>query len=433
MRVTSEAALEASLARRRTALVYASGFLYALSLHKYLSRDALSGGGGVQGFLEFGFTMGALVFTFVALRSTRRRFPPSGALVCFALFGLFALASSWRSFNPALSLAKGLLYFAVLEMGYLAGQAGYFTRLFRGIYWTYTGSIIVGVFAGLAMPARFPLWTTDEFTGRSRFSVFGTFPGTMGETAAYLILLAPLIFRRPHWISRGLLLLANLLAGGKTSTVLLLGLLGMEYILKIRGARSWRAIGLVSALTCCFGALTYSSVIRGVDPASIAGDRLSNLYGHDVAAEAVSLDGRLSLWQGSFAVMVENPLLGYGVDGARDVMFKLASWSGSTHNGFLDLGIDGGIVALCFFMMGLTYVLRACMSTKVTLRSQLLLVFSYMFAIAWTGITFSFPSFFGLLVLVLLLFRAKESTMEFEVTQNAEPVMLNDTRMQVSS
>jgi O-antigen ligase len=423
----NETALNMRVSRQQAALVYAAGFLYTLSLHKYVVRDPLATGSGVQGLLEFGFIMSALACAFVALRKSEQRFAASPAMICLALFGFFALASSWRSFNPPLSLAKGMLFFAVLGMGYMAGQAGYMSRLFQAIYWAFTSTIAVGILVGLALPGRFPLWTTDEFTGRSRFSVFGTFPGTMGETASYLILLSPLFFRRSHWVSRLFLLVANILAGGKTSTAILLALLAIEYVLKIRSARSWRTVAMVTALTCGFAVVAYQSLVQEIDPATAAGTKLEGVYGHDVAGEAMSLDGRLDLWKGSFAVMVANPVLGYGIDGARDVMFKLASWSGSTHNGFLDLGIDGGILSVCFFFVGLMYVLRACLDAVPGVRSQLLMVFTYMFVIAWTGITFSFPSFFGVLVLVFLLFRSLESRAEARARklEHREPMELS--------
>jgi O-antigen ligase len=413
------AALEVGLTRQRRWLIWGAGFLYTLALHKFVIRDPLSSGAGVQGILELGFTISAFLCTFLALWSAKKRFPPSGALICFGFTGVLVLASTWRSFNPPLSLAKGFLFFAVFGMAYMAGQAGYLTRLFQSIYWTYVASIVVGVLVGLAMPGRYPLWSSDEWTGRNRFSVFVTFPGTMGETGAYLILLAPLIFYRSHWASRGLLLLANLLAGGKTSTATLFGLLCIEYLLKLRTARSWRSAALVGALLCGVGAVSYLTLIENQNPAELVGNRLSNVYGHDVVAEAVTLDGRLDLWKGTVSLMVGNPLLGFGVDGARDALLKLAYWSGTAHNGFLDIGLNGGIVALLLFVAGLLLVLRACMEAGPNVRSQLLLVFGYMFVISWTGITFTFPSYFGILILVFLLFLARESK---EVTKAADGV-----------
>ena len=116
-------------------------------------------------------------------------------------------------------------------------QAGLANQLFQSIYWTYTASLIFGLILGVTLPSQFSLWNNDEFTGRTRLSVFGTFPGTMGETAAYLVLLAPILFRRSHWISRLFLILMNFAAGGKMSTAVLLLLLVIEYLYRIQAKR----------------------------------------------------------------------------------------------------------------------------------------------------------------------------------------------------
>ena len=399
--------MSAATEPQKRRLVYAAGLLYTLSLHKYVSRDPLAQGAGLQGMLEFGLMGTALALTFVAARGTMRRYAPSPAYLCFVAFGLFALASSWRSYNPPLSAVKGILLFVVLGIGYLASQMGLAVRLFQSIYWSYTASLAVGLLLGLVDSSRFPLWSVDEFTGRARLSVFGTFPGTMGETAAYLILLSPLLFRRTHWISRLFLLLINLAAGGKTSTALLLLLLAIEYLSQLRTSRSWRSailVGSACAVVLVVLALTFTGSM-GIE------DRLAQsmgmIYGHDVSGEAVSLDGRLDLWRGAVNLIVQSPVLGYGFDGAREILLSIAAWSGSSHNGFLELGLAGGALALAAFVLGCLGVVRACWQAAPELRFPSLLVLAYMLPVALTGVTFNFPSYFGLLILVLLLFLSR--------------------------
>jgi O-antigen ligase len=395
---------------RKRRLIYLAGFLYALSLHKYVSRDPLSAQTGIQGVMEFALQGAAFVCTFVASRHARRQFAPSPVLLCFVGFGVFALASSWRSFNPPLSLAKGLLLFIVLGTGYLASQLGLATRLFQSIYWTYIASLAVGLVLGVALPSRFPLWSLDDYDGRTRLSVFGTFPGTMGETAAYLILLAPIIFRRSHWISRLFLLAMNIVAGGKLSTAVLLLLLPIEYLVNIRTARSWRVVALVSVACLAVCAGLYVTLLRGVDLSQSLTRPLDMVYGHDVAAEAVGLDGRLELWRGAVALLIRNPVLGFGFDGARQALTKIAWWSGHSHNGFLEVGLAGGIFSGAIFLVGVAGVLRVCLASAPGMRRHSLLAFAYMIIIAFTGITFTFPSYFGLLILTLLYYQSIQSS-----------------------
>jgi O-antigen ligase len=397
---------------RKRQLLYLAGFLYALSLHKFVSRDPLSLQTGVQGVLEFTLLSAAFLCTFVAARHARRQYLPSLALVCFGAFGILALASSWRSFNPTLSLAKGLLFFAALGTGYLASQLGLLTCFFQSLYWTYTASLGVGLVLGVVLPSSFPLLSIDDFDGRTRLSVFGTFPGTMGETAAYLILLAPILFRRSHWVSRLFLLVMNVVAGGKLSTAILLLLLSIEYLYKIRSLRSWRVVALVGSAWVTVWAYLYVTLVRGADLSQSLGRLSDMVYGHDVAAEAASLDGRLDLWRRSAEMLVQSPILGYGFDGARQALIRIASWSGQSHNGYLELSLAGGALSAGIFLIGVVGIFRACMCSAPDLRRRTLSVFAYMIIIAFTGITFTFPSYFGLLILTLLFYRSVQSAAE---------------------
>ena len=390
-------------------LVYVAGFLYTLSLHKYLTRDALASGGGIQGYLEAALNFAAFGCCFIAARRAGRRYEPSIALLCFAAYGVLALASSFRSFNLTLSLAEGILFFVVLGIGYLSSQAGMIANLFQSIYWTYTASLVVGIAVGIALPSRFQLWSIDEFTGRTRLSVFSTFPGTMGETAAYLILIAPVVFQRSHWMSRTFLLVMNILAGGKTSTAIILLLLLVEYLLKTRKVRSWRAVALMVGACLTISSIPYIDLVGGAGLDQVFAKHLGAVYGHDVAAEATSLDGRVALWTGSIGLIIGSPFLGYGFGGVRELLTSIAAWSGSSHNGFLELGLAGGMLGLGFFLIGLTVVFWACVRSAPHVRRHTSLVFSFMIAIAFTGITFNFPSYFGFLMLVLILYRSIES------------------------
>jgi O-antigen ligase len=300
-----------------------------------------------------------------------------------------------------------LLLFCVLAIGYLTNQTGLATRFFQSLYWSYTVSLAFGLMLGLILPGRFPLWSVDDFTGRTRLSVYATFPGTMGETAAYLVLLSPIIFRRSHWLSRLFLVLMNFAAGGKTSTAVLLLLLAVEYISQIRSVRSWRVVALVGG--SCLAVPVMLWVTLGIHAGAQLLSRVTDMvYGHDIAAEAVSLDGRLALWKSSFGLLLDSPLLGYGFDGARETLIRVAEWSGSSHNAFLELGLAAGLSGLGIFLIGLAGVLRACWGSGPELRRRAFLVLAYMLSIAFTGITFNFPSYFGLLILTLLLYRSSK-------------------------
>lgn len=388
--------------RREWRLVYAAGFLYTLSLHKYFVRDPLSSGSGIQGYLEATLICSAFVCCIIATRCTRREYTPSSVIGYFATFGAFVLISSLRSFNPILSFGEGVLFFVVLGIGYLASRAGLVKRLFQSIYWTYTASLAVGLSIGILLPSRFPLFSIDDYNGRTRLSVFHTFPGVSGETAAYLILLAPLLFKRSRWASRLFLLLMNIAAGGKTSTVVLILLLLVEYFYKVRVARPWRVVTTISGVCALLCVGLYVPLLGSAEVPHLLSRGVGMIYGHDVGNEAVSLDGRLEIWRESIALLRGSPALGYGFDGVRITLINIASWSGQSHNGFLELGLAGGIPAVGIFLMGLFRVFRATWCSAPQVRRQTMLVFVYMMIIALTGITFNHPSDFGFLTLILL-------------------------------
>ena len=134
-------------------------------------------------------------------------------------------------------------------------------------------------------------------------------------------------------------------------------------------------------------------------------------YGHDVENEAVSLDGRLDLWRGSIRLLIDSPVLGYGFGGVREILTSIAAWSGSSHNGFLELcGWLGAFSDWGFFLNRLlsVFLTLACIRL-LDLRQHTILVFIYMIMIALTGITFNFPSYFGIFILILLLYRSIQS------------------------
>ena len=113
---------------------------------------------------------------------------------------------------------------------------------------------------------------------------------------------------------------------------------------------------------------------------------LDMVYGHDVVAEAVGLDGRLELWRGP-SLCSSATVLGFGFDGApgsdQDRMVV------NSHNGFLEVGLAGGIFSGAIFLV-VAGVLRVCLASAPGMRRHSLLAFAYMIIIAFTGITFTF-------------------------------------------
>jgi O-antigen ligase len=387
-------------------LVDVAGLLYAISMHKFAMRDGLSSNTGIQGIIESLSITGAFVCIFTATRKARRQHTTSITALCFAMFGIFALCSSWRSFNPSLSFVKGVLFLVVLATGYLANQTGLAQRYFRSIYWSYTGLLVVGLVVGLMFPEHYPLLSVGDYTGKHRLSVFDTFSGTMGEDVALLLLLVPLIRARVSTVSQVFLFLMVVFAGGKTPTVLLCVLLLVRFVYGLRQWRSWRTVVVILGVAGVVAFTTQLLLGSGGQDSAFARPA-AWLYGTHVAGEVGTLDGRVALWIASLDLLQSGQALGYGFEGARQAMINVASWSGNSHNGYLELALSGGLVGFVFFLVGLLFVGRDCYLARFPVRLNAALALSSILITDLIGPSFSFPSAFGMLVLLWISYEAK--------------------------
>jgi hypothetical protein len=382
-------------------LIGFAGFLYAVSMHKFAFRDPLSADTGIQAYIETVGMTGAFVCTALAVYRMQLTSARTRSCFCFAIFGLFALTSSFRSFFPPLSFAKGVLFLIVLATCYLANQCELGPDLMRSIYWCYIALLVIGFVTGLLLPDKYPLITMDEYSGRTRVSVFDTFPGTLGEDSGLLLLVAPLIRGRVGWTSQLFLFLVNLSAGGKTSTALLCILLAIRFLGHSRPWRSrWAAIGLFAVTVMILAAALLQVPFGPVG--RVLGQSAGTIYGTRVADDAVSFDGRINLWTASLGLLGEAQILGYGFDGAREVMLRVVEWSGSSHNGFLELGLSSGILGFIAFLVGLSSVAFDCLRAAPAIRLQAVCVLLFMLGTAVVGLTFNFPSYFGFVILIWL-------------------------------
>jgi O-antigen ligase len=389
-------------------LIRIAALLYAVSMNKFVFRDPLSTNTGLQGVIEVLGMTGAFVCVLMAASRTKWQHSRSMAYPCFTIFAFFSLASCFRSFSPSLSFAKGALLLVVLATGHVANQTGLGQEYIRSIYRSYTALLVIGLVTGLLLPNQYPLISVDEFDGRTRLSVFDTFSGTMGEDVALLLLAVPLLHERVGWLSKCFLLAMNVFAGGKTTTALLCILFIIRFLLGVRRGRSWRAfvvvVGLVGLATCV--------VILLPGSGHAFADSAASIYGTRVADEAVTLDGRLDLWKTSLDLLQNAQISGYGLDGVRDSMIRVASWSGSPHNGYLELALAGGVLGFVFFILGLSAVVRAVLRASPGVRPYALSLLTFVLISAVIGVTFSFPSYFGLLVLLWMSYEAMASTRE---------------------
>ena len=148
-------------------------------------------------------------------------------------------------------------------------------------------------------------------------------------------------------------------AGGKTGTALLCLLLLVRFVFGLRQWRSWRSIVVILGATCAAAFIVLLSLGAGSQSNPFA-KQAEWVYGTHVAGEVGNLDGRLALWTASLNLLQNAQALGYGFEGAREVMLSVASWSGNSHNGYLELALSAGLVGFVCFLWGLFSVARDC-------------------------------------------------------------------------
>lgn len=398
---------------RRRWMAVLIGAMYSISFWKFVKRDPLSGSLGIEAVLEIGSVTVAFALTMVLAmgRGLRRRFGPVPAMLYLGLFGLFTTASAFRSFSMSLSLTKSVLFFFVVGMAYLLAQQGLSWEFLQGIYAGFVGIVLLGLAVGFALPSRFPMILSEEFTGRNRLALFDTHPNGIGETCALMFLLGWLLGGRRRWLTQVLLLAVNVLAGERTASSALIGIGCLAFLL----VRRWtpvRAFGVaVVASAVAIGVALETSNIADVLPAKYLAS-VQGIYGKNAASELETMDGRQEVWAAALRLAGDGVLIGYGFEGAREALIQAVSWSGQAHNGELELMLDAGILGSAMFALGWWLLVAMSLQgdrewmVKVAAIQGLILVMSIV------GPIFDFYSFmteaFGISLAYLALERASE-------------------------
>jgi exopolysaccharide production protein ExoQ len=188
--------------------------------------------------------------------------------------------------------------------------------------------------------------------------------------AAFLYLL---LVQRRRWIPAGGLLLCALLVALSTSKTAAVVGAGIILATPLYNAlRSPRAGAWVTALI--------ATVVGGSTVLLIAmhQEDFFSKVGRDA-----TLTGRTDLWEAARIMIAERPLLGYGYGGFWSdrsdhafALFEMVRWQPPhAHNGFLDLGLDLGLVGIGLFALSFVLVFgRALVALSGESRSEALWV-----------------------------------------------------------
>jgi hypothetical protein len=270
-------------------------------------------------------------------------------------------------------LLKGLSFLLVCGIAAVASSAFRPAQIIKYVYYSIVIILVTGLIAKLAGGG--PLLAVDDYSGRARFTMFAWHPGTLADLCALTLLSSFLLAKRPPLICQVFLLAINLATASRASGALLV------VILVSIGVASVRITPRFLFLCCCVGALLTLAMLVAIHKQYQRSDIVSigqALYGDKLDQDLTTLSGRKEVWDVAQPLISQSILLGYGLDGARDVLIKNTSWdAGNTHNSLIDLILAGGFPAMLVFLFGWAAAARRAWQSQGFLRVGALGTYAY--------------------------------------------------------
>ncbi len=321
-------------------------------------------------------------------------------------FILCALIFSLRSWNPALSLAHGLCYAAVVFNTRVALEVAGVEEVLATLYQSTCCVVLAGIAASLVAPEAFPLFTTlASDRSRERLMVFQMHPILTADLMVLNLIVglftplgwrwAPLRWRwaplRWRWAGQLLCAAALLLTASRASV----GCGGLIVVgCAFYGAREsarWRgplrlALFLTATSAVIWLALNPESLTRALFPTADSGALI------EATSQDQTLNGRLPLWGQVLANLSTRNLLGFGFFGYRKWIFEISGWAGHAHNFVLDSILIGGYLGGSFLVAYVVYALLRRRSAEEKTRAIMTRsIVLYAFLIGMMGPTLEEP------------------------------------------
>jgi hypothetical protein len=348
-------------------------FLYSVSLIKFYVRDPLAEKTGPQGPIELAVVILAGLTLLLAFRRPYWKLLWTPSAKAFLGFGAIATVSSVFSYYPLLSFLKGLSFLLVCGMAVVASSAFRSAQVLKYLYYTVLLILVLGLIAKLAGGG--PFLAIDGYSARARFTMFAWHPGTLADVCALTLLSSLLLSKRPPLWCQAFLLAINIAAASRASTALLV------VILISIGLASVRFTPRFVFLGCCLGALGTFAMLVGVQKQSEYRDLISigqALYGDKLDQDLTTFSGRKEVWSVTEPLISHSLLLGYGLDGTRNVLINKTSWgAGNTHNSLIDLILAGGFPAMLLFLFGWAAAARRAWRSRGLLQVGALGIYAY--------------------------------------------------------
>jgi O-antigen ligase len=203
-------------------------------------------------------------------------------------------------------------------------------------------NMVLHIIAIIAIPSYAIDW-------QGRWQGLATHPNTLGALgfttlwANSVVLMCMNSSRRYlHWIFAALAVLAMLGANSVTSIVTSTCSVTSLYILtKLWRLRASRKFYFSLLLIGCIAAVTVAVLATQFDLGW-----LFDMFGRDA-----NFTGRTSVWEDGLAAMSQRPMLGWSFDDHAYLIESRGMPYPTYHNGWLDLGVSGGVVSIILFLL----------------------------------------------------------------------------------
>ncbi len=347
--------------------------LFMLSAIRFVNRDPLGRDVGWQGEMQFACVTLAAVLSGGVIWRRKQVFKPDAYLLFMAVFACLSLASAARSYWPPLSASKSVAFLAVVYTASGSCARIGSRNVLKVMYFALLATICCGLV--LAAAGVYPLFDLDDYSGRTRFSLFVLHPGVVADFTAFAVLTGRLLPRKPPAWLQAVLVIMNILTSAKGATI---GLL----VSLVVSVAPWRRVTVgrlvAGAVLACVAVVVGFVALQTVDSSVMSEGPLATLYGSNLKDEILTVNGRVELWKTVVPLFQSCTLLGFGLDGAREVLLDAFDWSGNSHNAVFELILAAGLPGALLFLSGWGIALGRAAKLAPGWRSKVLAVHVYL-------------------------------------------------------
>ena len=310
------------------------------------SSDGTARDEGSVPYLALQLGLYAVAFCFIAIRWRLVLRGAMNAKWILALVGIAIASSAWSQ-DPLFTFRRSLVLLATTLYAIYFGGRFTITEQLRMLSWTFA----LVVFSSLFMVIFLPHYGVDHgaFFGAWQ----GAFPQKNMLARAMVLAAAVFYFVRPsavswiRWI--GIAASLVLLAASRSVTGVIVLVVMVAALLLFRLARV--NVTFVVPLLSGIGTL-------GIALALLTYPGQSELFA--LVGRNTTLTGRTDLWNAALESILRHPWLGYGFNafwagmegGSASVILSVGWYVRHSHNGFLDLSLDLGMLGLATFLAG---------------------------------------------------------------------------------